>query len=141
MDLEARRLAYMGGQLEKCMDKLSETEKERDALQAQVAVLRGALEQASYNLKLYASHCPINIELDYSGLEEHPVRYHEHGHDLKIIGVYEEALRKVHLNCVFNGRVRTEKGRFYLISEETAQAVDDALNHWRKGAGKCFKKK
>ena len=73
-------------------------------------------------------------------LEEHQ-RIHEHGHYLKIIGVYEEALRKVHLNCVFNGRARTEKGRFYLISEETAQAVDDALNHWRKGAGKCSEKK
>lgn len=60
---------------------------------------------------------------------------------LPLIGIYEQALNKVHLNCVFNGRVRTEKGRFYLISEETAQAVDDALNHWRKGAGKCSEKK
>ncbi len=62
-------------------------------------------------------------------------------YNLRIIGIYSEALNKVHLNCVFNGRVRTEKGRFYLISEETAQAVDDALNHWRKGAGKCSEKK
>lgn len=50
----------------------------------------------------------------------------------EIIGIYGDALRKVHMDCVFNGRGRTEKGRFYLISEETAQAVDDALNHWRK---------
>ena len=62
-------------------------------------------------------------------------------YDLRIIGIYSEALNKVHQDCVFNGRVRTEKGRFYLISEETAQAVDDALNHWRKGAGECSKKK
>ena len=72
--------------------------------------------------------------------EEHQ-RIHEYGHDLKIIGIYEETLHKVHVDCVFNGRGRTEKGRYYLISEETAQAVDDALNHWRKGAGKCSEKK
>ena len=40
MGLEARRLAYMGGQLEKCMDKLSETETERDIALAQVASLK-----------------------------------------------------------------------------------------------------
>ena len=62
-------------------------------------------------------------------------------YDLRIIGIYSEALNKVHQDCVFNGRGRTEKGRFYLISEETAQAVDDALNNWRKGAGKCLEKK
>ncbi len=60
----------------------------------------------------------------------------EQDHGLKIIGIYSDALSKVHVDCVFNGRVRTEKGRFYMISEETAQAVDDALNYWRKGAEK-----